>query len=92
MELSQAFGKFFQEEPPVTPPVQKPEPVVKNAEPIKKTVQTPELRRDLGMRYLGSQPDLSQFYMINIQIERDDCHLICVFLLVLILSMLLTKK
>ena len=88
MELSQAFGNFFQEEAPVVE-VQKPAPVQKPAsEPVQKT----ESKRDLGMRYLGSQQDLSQFYMINIQIERDDCHLICVFLTVLILSMLLTKK
>ena len=96
MELSQAFGNFFREEAPVvevkkTEPVQKPAPVQK---PVSEPVQKTESRRDLGMRYLGSQQGFidPQFYMINIQIERDDCHLICVFLAVLILSMLLTKK
>jgi len=96
MELSQAFGNFFREEAPVVE-VKKPEPVQKQApvqKPASEPVQKPEARRDLGMRYLGSQPGFidPQFYMINIQIERDDCHLICVFLAVLILSMLLTKK
>ena len=94
MELSQAFGKFFQEEPVQVPtPAPKPTPVPKSEpKPVRKPV---EPKRELGMRYLGSQqPGLidPQFYMINIHIEKDDCHLICVFLAVLILSMLLTKK
>ena len=96
MELSRAFGNFFKEEEPVVE-VQKPAPVKKTSpvkKPVPEPVQKQESRRDLGMRYLGSQSGFidPQFYMINIQIERDDCHLICVFLAVLILSMLLTKK
>lgn len=99
MELSEAFGKFFpsampvQEEPQPTPVVQ--EPVVPKRKPQKQ--KTKPVERELGFskRYLGMS-DISEidprFYMINIQIAQDDCHLICVFLLVLILSFLLTKK
>ena len=102
MELSEAFGKFFpsampvQEEPQPKPVVQEPvEPVVPKRKPQKQ--KTKPVERELGFskRYLGMS-DISEidprFYMINIQIAQDDCHLICVFLLVLILSFLLTKK
>ena len=68
MELSQAFGNFFREEAPIVEvkkPKQKPAPVQK---PVSEPVQKTESRRDLGMRYLGSQPGFidPQFYMINI--------------------------
>ena len=105
MELSAAFGGFFPSETEQNPKVaQKSEPVVKNPEPIvqkpEPIVQKPEsivkecksTKSNLGYGYLGV-PELDpRLYMINIQISHDDTHLICVFLLVLILSVLLTKK
>jgi len=103
MELSQAFGQFFPspveeiEQPPAPVPV--PAPIVKTVKKVQKSPKKEKLgtRTYLGSRsFLGSQsemiPEDPRFYLINIQIAQDDCHLVCVFLLVLILSVLLTKK
>jgi len=92
MDLQAAFGPQFTFTSSVIPLLQPQRlgmeavetPDVEVVQPVQQVVQPVQ-----PVQTVQTQPDV---YLIQIHIGRDDCHLICVFLLVFIISFILSSK
>lgn len=103
MDLKKAFGGSYKPQVPQVPSVPSVPSVpptkmekIDNVQSIQKFVQSSGKTLGAPRRVHNSKSKLgspmSDIYMIQIQIGRDDCHLLCMFLLVFIISILLNKK
>lgn len=100
MDLEKAFGKnfsFTSNVPPLLQPERLGMEIVSTAVEQSSNVQQvtpPEITNVQNVQnvqpvHIHPQPDV---YLIQIQIGRDDCHLLCTFLLVFIVSFLLSSR
>lgn len=93
MDLHDAFGSAFVFSRLGTGGTENPgddekkQPRVEAEEEVKnmkkETVSRPKRR---------ALPEVPEVYVLNLQIGRDDCHLLCMFLLVFTISFILSRK
>lgn len=87
MDLEKAFGSEFTFTSKTVPLLQPDRLGVDKVEEVKDTekITKPKINVEAPVK----SPDV---YLLQIQIGRDDCHLVCMFLLVFIISFLLSRK
>lgn len=96
MDLSRAYGTNFVPAPPLGTSIASP-PTSPAADDL-----VPVQREERGKRrnnITGEMPELEMrqnparaVYMINIEIGKEDAHLLCMFIAALILSLLFTSR
>jgi len=95
MDLEKAFGKNFSFTSNV-PPLLQPERLGMENIPtaVEQQVTPPEITNVQNVQPAQIQPVQvnPDVYLIQIQIGRDDCHLVCTFLLVFIISFILSSR
>lgn len=105
MDLKKAFGDTYKSASSKKEP-KKPEPepqkTIETLQNIKNMIKTSGQETvtapvaatrggKLGSSYMENGGS-SDMYLIQIQIGRDDCHLMCMFLLIFIISILMNRK
>lgn len=80
MDLKQAFGRDFTF-------TYKTDPLFQPPEALGNTVT--KLVPDVPVTPITRHPEI---YLLQVQIGRDDCHLVCMFLFVFIISFLLSRR
>ena len=85
MDLTEAFGAAFRS---TTIPAARTVPTVAPEFPA---VHKPEPTLGTTAR-LGLASETPEVYVLNVEIGKDECHLICVFLLVFSLSFILSNR
>ena len=96
MRLSEAYGgRHLQNAVPIVPP-----PDIRSKRKVKKNRKLEKKNDNIFIKLgkslektLGNSVDSGRpVYLIQMQVAQDDCHLICMFILVFLISLILTRK
>jgi len=98
MDLKAAFGPQFTFTSSVIPLLQpqrlgmEVQEEVQQVQQVQEIVQEPVVQEHVVQQVQPAQDAIPDVYLLQIHIGRDDCHLICTFLLVFIISFILSSR
>lgn len=89
MDLTEAFGAAFSRPVMTVPTAPEVSAIHKPAPEVSRNNSSTAATLGSTLATSGSTPEV---YVLNVEIGKDDCHLICVFLLVFSLSFILSNR